>query len=86
MEETFLAIQEENARWEDGGTTIPRLGTEIVPGVFNIDTEEVRYNFEDSDVPQILLQAQQAHRSNYRGVSNGLNDVQKARGCFPKGK
>ena len=33
------------------------LVTEIIPGVFHMDTEEVTDYFEERDVPQILLQA-----------------------------
>ena len=41
-----------------------------------MDTEEVGECFEESDVPQILLQARQAYRqSNNREVRNELNDV-----------
>ena len=32
------------------------LVTEIIPGVFHMDTEEVTDYFEERDVPQILLQ------------------------------
>ena len=72
---------------ENGETTISRLGKKIILGVFYLDTAEVRDYFEDSDVPQILLQARQGYgQSNDREVRNELNDVQTVRGFFPKKK
>ena len=39
---TILSIQEENECCENVEATIPRLQTEIILGVFHMDTEEVR--------------------------------------------
>ena len=46
MEDTCLAIQEESECCELTETTIPQLGTEIMLGVFFLDTEEVTEYFE----------------------------------------
>ena len=88
MEETFLATQEGNECCEHGETTILRLRTEILQGVCCVwirkrsETTSRRVTFLET-----LLQARQAYRqSNNREVRNELNDVQKARGCFPKEK
>ena len=76
MDEMFVAPQQEHGCCKDRETTTSHLGTEIISGVFLMDTEEVGECSEESDVPQILLQARQAYRqSNYREVRNELKDV-----------
>ena len=57
MEETFLAMLEEHECCEDGETTIPWFGTEIILGGCCMDPQEVTDCFDESDVLQILLHA-----------------------------
>ena len=81
----FRAMQEDNGCCEDGETTIAWLGTEPVPGVFHLDTEEVRDVCEESGVPRILLGAQHAYRlSNYHDMRNVLKLCRKHAVSLPR--
>ena len=63
VEEAFWAIQEH--KMLRGRRDHDRVGTEPIP-VFFLGFESIRHRFEEGDVPQNLLQAQQANRQpNY---------------------